>query len=97
MAIWNSDIFQKNPIITEIIFRFMMKSKLGKKIIDKIISDSSYNSIFKMFPFSTDPIYENIDIIAQDNSGKKHLTNNGNIWLSCNSPKNEYLFVEIIL
>jgi len=53
--------------------------------------------VFKMFPFSTDPIYANLDIIADDGSGRKHYGKNGNLWLSCNSPDDHQRYVEIIL
>ena len=50
-----------------------------------------------MFPFSTDPIYKNIDINADDGSGVKNISNNGNIWLSCNCPQNKERLVKLIL
>jgi len=53
--------------------------------------------IFKMFPFSTDSMYDNIDIIAEDGSGLKHYGENGNIWLSCNSPDGQQRNIEVIL
>lgn len=95
MMIWNSEFFQKFPIITELIVRFMMKSFVGQ-IFNKIILDD-YPVTFKMFPFSTDSIYEQVAIIADDGSGMKHISDNGNLWFSCNSPQSGEGFVEVTL
>jgi len=94
MMIWNSEFFQKFPIVTELLIRFLMKIFYGK-ILDKIISDDSVT--FKMFPFSTDSIYGQVGVKTNDGSGVKHVSNNGNLWFSCNSPKSENLYVEVIL
>ena len=51
---------------------------------------SRYSSDFKLFPFSIDPIYKYIGICANDDSGIRYDSENGNSWLSCNSlDKNE--------
>lgn len=94
MIFWNLKIFQKYPLLTELFTRFLLSGFTGR-VIDLIFAKKT--SIFKMFPFSTDPIYKNIDINADDGSGVKKISNNGNIWLSCNCPKNKERFVEVIL
>jgi hypothetical protein len=63
--------------------------------LTKTISRNS--KVFKMFPFSTDSMYKNLNIIADDGSGMKHCGRNGNLWLSCNSPDKNHRFVEVIL
>jgi len=94
MALWNSKIFKKHPILTELFSRFIFHGLSGK-IIDMLFAKKT--SIFKMFPYSTDSMYEKIDIISDDNSGVKNISKNGNIWLSCNCPEKEERYVEIIL
>jgi hypothetical protein len=87
MLLWNSKIFQKFPLLTEFKARFLMKGFSGlivNMMLHKIILKNPIN--FKMFPFSTDSIYDQIHITADDCSGTKHVSNNGNIWLSCNCP-----------
>jgi len=61
----------------------------------KTISRSS--KIFKIIPFSTDSIYNNIDIDADDGSGKINFGQNGNMWLSCKSPINMAKVVKVII
>lgn len=61
----------------------------------KTISRSS--KIFKIFPFSTDTIYDNLNIVTDDGSGKINYGKNGNIWLSCNSPENKIRYVEVFI
>jgi hypothetical protein len=55
------------------------------------------STTFKMFPFSTDPIYEQVWITADDDSGMTHQSANGNLWFSCNCPKIKEHFVTVIL
>ena len=92
MAIWNSNIFKKNPIITEFFSRFLFHGLTGK-LIDLLFTKKTAE--FKMFPFSMDEMYENIKIVSDDGSGAKNISKNGNIWLTCNCPDNEERFVEI--
>jgi hypothetical protein len=94
MVIWNSKIFNKHSYLTELFSRFLLSGFSGK-VFKKIFKEETAE--FKMIPFSTDPIYNNIDIIAEDGSGEKYISSNGNIWLSCNSPKNNECFIEIFL
>jgi len=94
MTLWDSNIFKKYPILTELCSRVLFYG-LNGKIIDFVFAKKT--SIFKMFPFSTDNMYDNIEIISDDGSGQKITSKNGNIWLSCNCPKNVERHVEIIL
>jgi len=91
---WNLKLFQMFPKITELIARFVMCGLTGK-LIDELFKEKTAE--FKIFPFSTDYIYDNINITSDDGSGIKHKSGNGNIWLSCNCPGNSERFVEIIL
>jgi len=63
--------------------------------LTKAISRNSM--VFKMFPFSTDSMYDNMDITANDGSGVKHYGENGNLWLSCNCPDSDDRYVEVTL
>ena len=93
--IWDSAVFQKYPRITELITRIFMKSIAGKIIYS--VLNKKIPTTFKMFPFSTDSMYDNVNITANDNSGMKHVSNNGNLWLTCNCPKNGLRYVEVTL
>jgi len=48
---------------------------------------SLYSDTFKMFPFSI----ENTDLFltADDGSEERHVSNNGNVWVTCNTPTTE--------
>lgn len=98
MALWNSKIFQRHPRIIELCYRFLMKGVTGyvvELILNKIIS--TLPATFSLFPFSTSPLYEEIGIRADDGSGVKHKSSNGNIWLTCNCPIGENRAVEVTL
>jgi hypothetical protein len=83
MIIWKSNMFKKYPYITEIIARFLMTGISGY-LYKKIYSDATTD--FKLIPFSTDDMYDNITIKSDDRSGMKHEGKNGNLWLTCNCP-----------
>jgi len=91
---WNLKIFKKYPLLTELFTRFLLSGFTGR-IMKSLLAQKT--AVFKMFPFSTKTIYKNIDINAMDNSGIKNISNNENIWLSCNCPKSKNLFVEVTL
>ncbi len=90
MILWDSALFQKHPQITELVLRFLM---IG--VPDSVFSwilhkeHPEINTTFKMFPFSTNPVYQQMNFTTQDGSGKTHYTNNGNLWFSCNGPNIE--------
>jgi hypothetical protein len=92
MLIWNSKVFKKFPIIMDLTSRILLKGFFGK-LIEKIFAKKT--AIFKMFPFSTDEMYNNIEITSDDGSGAKNISKNGNIWLSCNCPYKEIRYVNI--
>lgn len=95
MVLWNSAVFNRFPLITELIARFLMVGFTGR-IINFIFKEATAD--FKMFPFSTDSaIYDKINIEADDGSGVKHISSNGNLWLSCNCPINIERYVEVTL
>jgi len=96
--IWNSAVFNKFPRTTELITRFLMKGFTGRilyLILNKRISETS--ATFKMFPFSTDSIYDQVDIKADDGSSMKHISNNGNLWFTCNCPNFHERYIEVAL
>lgn len=96
--IWNSAIFQKFPRITELIARFLIKGFTGDifYFIFNTLIPRNY-ATFKMFPFSTDSMYNQVDLKADDGSGVKHISNNGNLWFSCNCPNSEERYIEVTL
>jgi hypothetical protein len=53
--------------------------------------------LFELYPFSTDPIYTSLEIEADDGSGTKHKSSNGNLWLSCTLPKSTERLIKIAL
>jgi len=92
--IWKSELFNNFPYLTEIIVRNFIKGISGRILYlffkEKI---SGIPPIYKMVPFSDNPIYEEIDFLAYDGSGIKHVSNNQNLWFTCNGP----LYVERII
>ena len=56
---------------------------------------SKFSKIFKIVPFSTDSIYDFLNIKSDDNSNIRHVSKNGNIWLSCDCPDIEENYIEI--
>jgi hypothetical protein len=50
---------------------------------------SRCSNTFKIIPYSNDISYKFLNIKAEDNSGIRHISKNGNVWLTCNCPKNE--------
>ena len=98
MLIWDSVLFQKFPRATELFVRLLMNSVDGcvlHLILNKIYPEIS--TTFKMFPFSTDLLYEQVNISADDDSGVKHQSANGNLWFSCNGPDSAERFVMVTL
>jgi hypothetical protein len=97
--IWNSVLFQKFPRLTELAVRFLMKCCSGR-FLDRILSKlyPEATTTFKMVPFSTNPMYTQVDIIADDGSGMNHISTNGNLWFTCNCPlNNAERYVEVKL
>jgi len=96
--IWNSKVFQKLPFVTELFVRLLMKG-LTRGVLSLILNKmvSGIPSTFTMFPFSTNPMYEHVDITADDGSGMKYISKNGNLWFTCNCPNSEERFVEVML
>jgi hypothetical protein len=93
---WNSKAFQMFPHMTELLIRVLMKGCTGRillRIVEKLFPEIS--PPFKLFPFSIDPIYDQIKITASDGSGMKHRSMNGNLWFTCNGPNMKNRYVEI--
>ena len=87
MMIWDSVLFQKFPRATEMVVRLLMNGATGRLlrvILNRL--NPGIPMMFKMFPFSTDPMYEKVNFTADDGSGIKHQNVNGNLWFSCNCP-----------
>ena len=63
--------------------------------LTKTVSRSS--NVFKLFPFSTDSMYDLVAVIANDGSERKHIGCNGNIWFSCNCPNKNTVQVDVML
>jgi hypothetical protein len=94
MVIWNSRFHDKFPFLTELFSRFLINGFSGR-ILNKIFENEI--SQFKMLPFSSDSIYDDINISANDGSNKKHISSNGNIWLTCDNPKNKECLIEVFI
>lgn len=58
---------------------------------------SRCSNVFKMFPFSTSSIYDYVEVISDDESEIKHISDNGNIWFSCNCPDGNSRYVNVKL
>jgi hypothetical protein len=96
--IWNSAVFQKYPRVTELFVRFLIKGFTGDIfyfIFNTLIPRNC--AAFKMFPFSTDALYNQVDFKADDGSAVKHTSDNGNLWFSCNCPNNKERYIEVTL
>jgi predicted phosphodiesterase len=96
--VWNSKVFQKFPQMTELLMRMLMKGFTGHifyEIVKKRFPEIS--TPFLLFPFSTDPLYASVNITADDGSGMKHISNNGNLWFSCSCPDTRERYLEVIL
>ncbi|HVQ00438.1 MAG TPA: metallophosphoesterase, partial [Candidatus Thermoplasmatota archaeon] len=76
MRLWNSTFFTTHPILANLLVYF-----LSSTLLDWLMP-----STFKLYPFSTDPMYSQVTVTADDESGVTHITNNGNLWFSCNGP-----------
>jgi hypothetical protein len=63
--------------------------------LTKTISKTS--KFFEIYPFSTDSIYNYLNIKSDDNSGVRHVSKNGNIWLTCNLPTSNECNIEVSL
>lgn len=98
MMIWDSAVFERFPHGTELLVRLLMKGATGRVlflILNKLNREIS--TMFKMLPFSTNPIYEQVNITADDDSGMKHHSANGNRWFSCNCPDSQERSVKVVL
>lgn len=96
--LWDSSLFQNYPYMTELLLRFLIRGvpdSLLNTVLQRMFPDRAIP--FKLFPFSTDPLYEHMTITADDGSGLKHISKNGNLWFSCNSPTSTERFVQISL
>jgi len=96
--IWNSKIFQKLPHLTEFLTRMLMKGFTGHsfyEIVKKMFPEISQS--FLLYPFSTDPMYASVNITADDGSGMKHVSDNGNLWFSCSSPDTRERYLEVTI
>jgi hypothetical protein len=98
MMIWDSALFQKYPHATELLIRFLMNGAIGR-VLSSILKTicPEISPTFKMFPFSTDPMYEEVNVTADDDSGMRHQSANGNLWFSSNSPDSGERIVTVTL
>jgi hypothetical protein len=98
MMIWDSAVFEKFPHCIELLVRLLMNGATGRVlylILNKL--NPGISTTFKMLPFSTDPMYEQVNVTAEDDSGMKHQSVNGNLWFSCNCPDSQESFVKVLL
>jgi hypothetical protein len=98
MMIWDSALFQKFPQVTELLVRLLLHGAIGRVLYSIMNTlNPGISTTFKMFPFSTDPMYEQVWITADDDSGMTHQSANGNLWFSCNCPDSQERSVNILL
>lgn len=96
--LWNSEVFQKYPRLTELGVRFLMRGLPGRCLeflLEKMCPEIA--PIFKMVPFSTDPLYDQVVFIADDDSGTNHTSMNGNVWFTCTCPTRGERCLEIMV
>lgn len=92
------NLIYREPLLLSRNARFRVNGFTGGVFnlsLKKTISRNS--AVFKMFPFSTDSMYDHMDISADDGSGVKHTGDNGNLWLACNCPDSDERYVEVTL
>lgn len=90
MTMWNSQMFKNFPKITELCVRFLTKGITGFLfyfLLHNIIAEIP--TTFQLFPFSTNPIYREIQVVADDGSATRQVSSNGNLWFTCNGPNRE--------
>jgi len=98
MMIWDSALFQNFSHGTELLVRLLINGVTGRVlylILNKL--NLGISTTFKMFPFSTDPMYEQVNLTADDDSGMIHRSANGNLWFSCNCPVSQERSVKVLL
>ncbi len=98
MMIWDSILFQRFPHVTELLVRLLMNGAAGR-VLTSILEtfDPGISPTFKLFPFSTDTMYEQVNFSAIDGSGMRHQSRNGNLWFTCNSPSAGEKFVTVTI
>ncbi len=82
MMLWNSTFFKQYPLLTDILARLLKNTAVNTLLMTLL--NWLVPSTFKLYPFSTDPMYAQVAITADDDSGRTHTTPNGNLWFSCN-------------
>ncbi len=98
MMIWDSALFQKFPQGTELLVRLLLHGAIGRVLYSIMNTlNPGISTTFKMFPFSTDPMYEQVWITADDDSGMTHRSANGNLWFCCNCPDSQERSVNVWL
>jgi hypothetical protein len=63
--------------------------------LQKLIPNASLE--FKMVPFSTDSLYDQVKMIADDGSEMKHVSRNGNLWFTCKGPDTSERSLEVTI
>jgi predicted phosphodiesterase len=98
MMIWDSALFQKFPHGIELLVRLLMNGAIGR-ILYLILNtlNPGISTTFKMFPFSTNPLYQQVNITTDDGSGMKHISNNGNLWFTCSCWNIEERYIIVTL
>jgi hypothetical protein len=88
----------KEPILLCRNARFYLKS-VNENVFNIILTDviSKSSKYFEIYPYSTDSQYRYLNIKTNDNSGNRHISKNGNIWLTCCLPLNDNCNIEISL
>jgi hypothetical protein len=90
------NLVYQEPILISRNARFSVNNFTEKSFNISLVKTISRSSnFFKLYPFSTDSKYDNLNINADDDSGIVHQGENGNLWVSCNCPKNTPRFVTI--
>jgi hypothetical protein len=84
MMLWNSSFFKTYPLLTDLLVRLLKNTAVNTLLVTLL--NWLTPSTFKLYPFSTDPMYAQVTMTADDGSAGTHADTNGNLWFSCNGP-----------
>lgn len=96
MTMWDSQMFRNYPKITELCVRFLTKGIPG--FLFNLLFQSILEEIpptYHLFPFSTNPVYTGVQVVADDASALRQVSSNGNLWFTCNGPSQQNRFLKV--
>ncbi len=96
MTMWDSQMFRNYPKIAELCVRFLTKGIPG--FLFNLLFQSILEEIpptYHLFPFSTNPVYTGVQVVADDGSALRQVSSNGNLWFTCNGPSQQNRFLKV--